>query len=108
MKLLRTGLVSLKSYQKRKFQRCAQPTTVIIAHRGASGMRPAHSVAGYELAADQGADYIECDLALTQDGVLVCLHDPFLSSVTDIDQLEDFADRKVSFHLGTNVQTFLF
>ena len=62
-------------------------------------MRPAHSVAGYELAADQGADYIECDLALTQDGVLVCLHDPFLSSVTDIDQLEDFADRKVSFFL---------
>lgn len=59
-------------------------------------MRPAHSVAGYELAADQGADFIECDLGLTKDGVLVCLHDPFLSSVTNIEELEVFSDRKVS------------
>ena len=58
-------------------------------------MMPAHSIPGYRLAADQGADYIECDLALTKDGVLVCLHDAYLSSVTDIAQHESFADRKV-------------
>jgi len=66
----------------------------IIAHRGASGMRPAHSIAGYELAIEQGADFIECDLALTKDGVLVCLHDAYLSSVTNVASIEDFADRK--------------
>ena len=68
---------------------------MIIAHRGASGMMPAHSVPGYELAADQGADYIECDAALTKDGMLVCLHDAFLSPVTDIEEHDEFADRKV-------------
>lgn len=66
----------------------------IIAHRGASGMRPAHSISAYELAADQGADFIECDLAVTKDGVLVCLHDAFLSSVTNIAEVDEFADRK--------------
>ena len=59
-------------------------------------MRPAHSVAGYVLAAEQGADYIECDLAITQDLVLVCLHDAFLSSVTNVESMRRFHDRKVS------------
>ena len=59
-------------------------------------MMPAYSVPSYELPADQGADYIEFDAALTGDGMLVCLHDAFLSSVTDIDEHDEFADRKVS------------
>ena len=56
----------------------------------------AHSIPGYELAADQGADYIECDVAVTKDGMLVCLHDAFLSSVTNIAEIEEYSDRKVS------------
>merc|ERR1712227_994287 len=66
----------------------------IIAHRGSSGMMPAHSSEGYKLAARQGADFIECDLAVTKDHELVCLHDPFLTSVTNIESIEKFKDRK--------------
>ena len=45
----------------------------------------------------EGADYIECDLAVTKDGALVCLHDAFLSSVTDIADHPEFADRRVCY-----------
>ncbi len=60
-------------------------------------MRPAHSLAGYELAADQGADFIECDVAVTKDLKLVCLHDAFLSKVTNVAEKEEFKDKKVKF-----------
>jgi glycerophosphoryl diester phosphodiesterase len=59
-------------------------------------MRPAHSLAGYELAADQGADFIECDVAATKDKKLVCLHDAFLSKVTNVAEKLEFQDRKVN------------
>ena len=60
-------------------------------------MRPAHSLAGYELAADQGADFIECDVAVTKDLKLVCLHDAFLSGVTNVAEKPEFEDKKVNF-----------
>ena len=47
------------------------PTPLIIAHRGASGHRPEHTLAGYRLAAQMGADFIEPDLVSTKDGVLI-------------------------------------
>jgi glycerophosphoryl diester phosphodiesterase len=47
----------------------------VVAHRGASADRPEHTLAAYELALDQGADGVECDVRLTRDGHLVCLHD---------------------------------
>lgn len=68
--------------------------TDIIAHRGASGLRPEHTLAGYELAIDQGADWIEPDLVMTKDGVLVCRHDRYLSDTTDVASHPEFADRK--------------
>ncbi|HEY9227341.1 MAG TPA: glycerophosphodiester phosphodiesterase [Gemmatimonadaceae bacterium] len=49
-----------------------------IGHRGASGYAPEHTIASYDLALDLGADYIEQDLQLTKDGVLVAMHDPTL------------------------------
>ena len=49
--------------------------TIVIAHRGASGERPEHTLAAYQLALEQGADYIEPDLVSTKDGILVCRHD---------------------------------
>jgi glycerophosphoryl diester phosphodiesterase len=47
----------------------------VVAHRGASANRPEHTRAAYELALSQGADGVECDVRLTRDGHLVCLHD---------------------------------
>jgi glycerophosphoryl diester phosphodiesterase len=51
---------------------------VIVAHRGASGHAPEHTLAAYDLALDMGAEYIEQDVYSTSDGVLVCLHDTTL------------------------------
>lgn len=47
----------------------------IVAHRGASGERPEHTLAAYELAVERDADGLECDIRLTRDGHLVCFHD---------------------------------
>ncbi|BBC68929.1 putative glycerophosphoryl diester phosphodiesterase 1 [Mycobacterium marinum] len=47
----------------------------VVAHRGASGARPEHTLAAYDLALKQGADGVECDVRLTRDGHLVCVHD---------------------------------
>jgi len=55
-----------------------------IAHRGASAYAPEHTLAAYRLAIEQGADYIEPDLQLTKDGVLVCLHDVTLERTTNV------------------------
>lgn len=62
-----------------------------VAHRGASAYAPEHTLAAYELALAQGADYVEQDLGLTKDGVLVCAHDPTLERTTDVE--ERFPDR---------------
>jgi len=93
--LVLTGQAKTASQFLSSASHCSQNAkTKIIAHRGSSGMRPAHSIAGYELAAQQGAHFIECDLALTKDAKLVCLHDAFLSTVTDIENFRRFRDRK--------------
>ena len=47
----------------------------MVAHRGASAERPEHTMAAYELALTEGADGVECDVRLTRDGHLVCVHD---------------------------------
>jgi len=65
----------------------------LVAHRGASGYAPEHTIAAYTLALEQGADYVEQDLTLTRDGVLVCLHDDTLERTTDVEQR--FPDRAV-------------
>lgn len=56
----------------------ADPAALVIAHRGASGLAPEHTFAAYDLAVEQGADFIEQDLQLTADGELVVLHDDTL------------------------------
>lgn len=67
----------------------AQPQ--VIAHRGASGYLPEHTLAGYELAIRMGADYIEPDLQITKDGALVAIHDDTLNRTTNVATL--FAQR---------------
>jgi glycerophosphoryl diester phosphodiesterase len=69
---------------------------IIIAHRGASGERPEHTIAAYTLAIEQGADFIEPDLVLTRDGVLVARHENEISETTDVSSKPEFADRKTT------------
>lgn len=69
---------------------------VVIAHRGASGYRPEHSRAAYELACDLGADAIEPDIVATKDGVLVLRHENDISGTTDIASHKEFADRRTT------------
>jgi glycerophosphoryl diester phosphodiesterase len=64
---------------------------LVVAHRGASAYRPEHTLVAYELAIDQGADYIEPDLVCTKDGVLICRHDLDLGTTTDV--AKKFPDR---------------
>lgn len=66
-------------------------TPIIIAHRGASGYRPEHTLAAYELAINLGADYIEPDLVSTKDGVLIARHENEISQTTDVASHSEFA-----------------
>ncbi|WP_322761196.1 glycerophosphodiester phosphodiesterase [Frankia sp. Cr2] len=70
--------------------------TLVIGHRGASGYRPEHTLASYELAARLGADFMEPDLVPTKDGVLVCRHEPEIGGTTDVADHPEFAARKVT------------
>jgi glycerophosphoryl diester phosphodiesterase len=65
----------------------------LIAHRGASAYAPEHTLAAYRLAMEQGADYVEQDLAVTKDQVLICLHDESLERTTNVEDV--FPDRAV-------------
>lgn len=77
---------------------------LIHAHRGASGYRPEHTQGAYELAVAMGADYIEPDLVMTKDGVLVDRHEPEISGTTDVATHPEFAARKTTKQVdGTSV-----
>ena len=67
---------------------------IVIAHRGASGALPEHTLEAYALAIELGADFIEPDLVMTKDGALIARHDRYLSSTTDVADHPEFADRK--------------
>ena len=67
---------------------------LIIAHRGASGVRPEHTLAAYERAIDQGADFIEPDLVVTRDGVLVARHETEIGGTTDVGNRPEFSERR--------------
>jgi glycerophosphoryl diester phosphodiesterase len=68
----------------------------VIAHRGASGYRPEHTLASYELAIAQGADVIEPDVVPTSDGHLVVRHESAIAGTTDVAEHPEFADRRVT------------
>jgi glycerophosphoryl diester phosphodiesterase len=72
----------------------AQPDEpIVIGHRGASGYRPEHTLASYQLAIEMGADYIEPDLVSTKDGVLVARHENEIGGTTDVGDHPEFGDR---------------
>lgn len=95
------GILSLAGCSAESEQVNDMPTLtgaapIVIAHRGASGERPEHTLAAYALAIEQGADFIEPDLVLTKDGVLVARHENEISGTTDVADKPEFAERKTA------------
>lgn len=77
------------------------PRIEVLAHRGASALRPEHSLAAYARAIEDGADFIEPDLFLSKDGVLVSIHEADLAKVTDVASYPEFADRRRRIQVGS-------
>ena len=69
---------------------------LVIAHRGASGYLPEHTIEAYELAIRQGADFIEPDLVSTKDGILVARHEVNITDTTDVADRPEFESRKTA------------
>ncbi len=69
---------------------------LVVGHRGASGYRPEHTLASYELAIEMGADYIEPDLVSTKDHQLVARHENDITGTTDVASHPEFADRRTT------------
>ncbi len=84
--------------QSAPFNTLEGATPIVIAHRGASGYLPEHTLAAYELAAKMGADYIEPDLQFTKDGALVAIHDTTLTRTTDV--ADKFAQRNGDYRVA--------
>ena len=70
--------------------------TLVVAHRGASGYLPEHTLEAYAMAIGMGADFIEPDLVVTKDGILIARHEPMLSGTTDVANRPEFASRKTT------------
>jgi glycerophosphoryl diester phosphodiesterase len=70
--------------------------TTVVAHRGASGYLPEHTLDGYKLAIEMGADFVEPDLVVTKDGALIARHEPMLSGTTDVADRPEFVSRKTT------------
>ncbi|MEV1010979.1 glycerophosphodiester phosphodiesterase [Streptomyces sp. NPDC049881] len=71
-------------------------TPAVVAHRGASGHRPEHTIGAYRLGLDLGADMIEQDVVPTKDGRLVCRHENEIGGTTDVADHPEFADRRTT------------
>ena len=78
---------------------------LVIAHRGASALLPEHTLAAYRRAIEDGADFVEPDLVMTRDGVLVARHDNALGGTTDIAKRAEFATRRTTRTIDGEVQT---
>src|SRR6266498_3781164 len=78
---------------------------LVVGHRGASGYRPEHTLASYELAIEMGADYIEPDLVSTKDHQLVARHENDITGTTDVASHPEFADRKTTKTVDGNAIT---
>jgi len=72
------------------------PHPLLIAHRGFPGLRHEHTRSSYDLAIDEGTDYIEPDVVATKDGHLVVRHDAEISDTTDVADHPEFAERRAT------------
>ncbi|HEY4533545.1 MAG TPA: glycerophosphodiester phosphodiesterase, partial [Fusobacterium sp.] len=89
--VLASVLFSMSAYAE-SMEANGMHNKLIIAHRGASGYLPEHTLESKALAFAQGADYLEQDLAMSKDGRLIVIHDHFLDGLTDV--AKKFPDRK--------------
>lgn len=99
--VLASAVVALVGADKVDAQRSPADTLtgkppIVIGHRGASGYRPEHTLAAYELAIAMGTDYIEPDLVSTKDGVLIARHENDITGTTDVSDRPEFAKRKTT------------
>ncbi len=78
---------------------------LVVGHRGACAYRPEHTAASYELAIDMGADLIEPDIVVTQDGALIARHENELSRTTDVATRPEFAERRTTRRVGRKRRT---
>jgi len=83
----------------------AKSKPLVFAHRGASALRPEHTLAAYAKAIADGADYIEPDLVCTKDGVLVARHEADLTETTDVAKRSEFASRRTTRQLDGETHT---
>ncbi len=72
------------------------PSPAVTGHRGASALRPEHTLAAYQKAIEDGADIIEPDMVITKDGVLVARHENDITGTTNVSTASQFASRKVT------------
>ena len=79
-----------------KLAAAADARPFVIAHRGASGYVPEHTLAGYFIAIQQGADYVEPDLVISKDGALLARHENEIGGTTDVAAHPEFAARKAT------------
>ncbi|VEH64920.1 glycerophosphoryl diester phosphodiesterase [Rodentibacter pneumotropicus] len=84
LSLLAAGVLAGCSSQTSMMANNMKSEKIIIAHRGASGYLPEHTLESKALAFGQQADYLEQDLAMTKDGRLIIIHDHFLDGLTDV------------------------
>ena len=99
--VLAAGIVALATAvsaagSQSKGDRGNRAEPLVIGHRGASGYRPEHTLASYQLAIDLGADYIEPDLVSTKDRVLVARHENEIGGTTDVAAHPEFASRRTT------------
>jgi glycerophosphoryl diester phosphodiesterase len=88
---------SAESRRDRRGNQCPLvDTPIVIGHRGASGYRPEHTLAAYQVAIDMGADFIEPDIVATRDGRLVARHENDISGTTDVANRPEFASRRTT------------
>jgi glycerophosphoryl diester phosphodiesterase len=90
------GMTAGPSVAKNQGDRSPKGEPLVIGHRGASGYRPEHTLAAYELGARLGAHYVEPDLVATKDGVLVARHENEISGTTDVASRPEFAARRTT------------
>lgn len=98
------ALVALLAVQSLSGCAAAVTTPLVIAHRGASGYLPEHTLEAYGLGIEQGADIIEPDLVATRDGHLVARHEPNITATTDVASRPEFADRRRSYVVDGRVE----
>src|SRR5687768_7791958 len=89
-----SGVSLAQSMDNKKWPTLDGTQPLVIAHRGASGYRPEHTLASYTLAIEFGADYIEPDLVATRDGHLIARHEPLLDDTTDVKSRPEFSARR--------------